>query len=105
LVLFEAFKASRRTIFADKKIIHHKWNQFSQLISNARFMVPTKAAGTQKFYNVQVTILATVSKQEPTSIVTNNVLDKGTTFLYALKPISAIIFHVNFPDFKIAERI
>lgn len=100
LILFEAFEASRRTIFANKKIIHHKWNQFSQLIANAGFMVPAKTAGTQKFYNVQVTILATVCKQETIVIITNNVFNKNTALSNNLDPTRAIIFHFNFPKFE-----
>jgi hypothetical protein len=63
-------------------------------------MVPTETAGTQKFYNVQVTILATVNKQETTNIITNNVLDKGTAFFNTSEPILAIILHFNFPRFE-----
>jgi hypothetical protein len=62
LVLFEVFQTCGGTILANKKIIHHKWNQLPQLITNARLMVPTQTAGTQKFHNVQVAFLATVKK-------------------------------------------
>jgi len=64
LVLFETFQTCGGTILANKKIIHHKWNQLSQLITNTRFMVPTQTAGTQKFHNVQVTFLTAVNKRK-----------------------------------------
>jgi hypothetical protein len=103
LILFEAFKASGGTIFANKKIIHHKWNQFSQLVANAGLMVPTETASTQKFYNVQIAVLATVTKQKRTNTVTNNVLDKSIIFLTILWPFGHLFFTYSSPNFKTAE--